>query len=162
MFTSAYMGAFHITFTFFASCSGGLIVIKFFLKTNTIKIAQLWLQWCRPAQAEDSVMAFGPLAANHFGARFAQISWAGAGLLPGNNGKGTPSIPQLYNRTLPREAASTWNHASFVPQVRACAGMCTHHPRTLCSRLPSDCKRLPMPCLLALPVVPLCPSLACL
>ena len=79
------------------------------------------------------MLAFGPLAANHFGARFAQISWAGAGILPGNNGKGTPSIPQLYNRTLPRESASTWNHASFVPQVRACAS----NTRALCAIAPA-------------------------
>ncbi|CAL8464289.1 g3824 [Coccomyxa elongata] len=73
---------------------------------------------CDPAfRSEDSVLAFGPLVANHFGARFAHIAWAGAGILQGNNGKGTPTIPQLYNRTFPREAGSTWDFASFVPQV---------------------------------------------
>ncbi|EIE18637.1 hypothetical protein COCSUDRAFT_45133 [Coccomyxa subellipsoidea C-169] len=73
---------------------------------------------CEPAfRAEDSVLAFGPLAANHFGARFAHIAWAGAGILPTNANKGTPSIPQLYNRTLPRDPSSNWDHATFVPQV---------------------------------------------
>ena len=76
------------------------------------------------SQAEDSVLAFGPLAANHFGARFAHIAWAGAGILPTNANKGTPSIPQLYNRTLPRDPSSDWDHATFVPQVRACDSMC--------------------------------------
>ncbi|BDA49842.1 probable acetylxylan esterase / glucomannan deacetylase [Coccomyxa sp. Obi] len=73
---------------------------------------------CDPIfRSEDSVLAFGPLAANHFGARFSQIAWAGAGVWPWNSGKGTPTIPQLYNRTFPLEAASTWDFASFVPQV---------------------------------------------
>lgn len=74
---------------------------------------------CFPAQAEDSVVAFGPLTANHFGARFAHIAWAGAGIFPttSGNGRGTPSIPQLYNRTLPRDPTPAWNAANFVPQA---------------------------------------------
>ena len=73
------------------------------------------------AQSEDSLLAFGPLVANHFGARFAHIAWAGAGVLPSSTNKGTPTIPQLYNRTFPRDASSTWDFASFVPQVQLAA-----------------------------------------
>ena len=32
-------------------------------------------------QAEDAVLAVGPLVANHFGARFALLAWSGAGIL---------------------------------------------------------------------------------
>jgi hypothetical protein len=69
-------------------------------------------------QVEDSVLAFGPLVANNFGARFAQIAWSGAGITtPG--GMGGPTIPQLYNRTLPTNASSQWDFSSFVPEVRS-------------------------------------------
>lgn len=32
-------------------------------------------------QAEDAVVAVGPLVANHFGAKFALLAWSGAGIL---------------------------------------------------------------------------------
>ena len=33
------------------------------------------------AQAQDSLLAVGPLTATHFGARFTQLAWTGAGIL---------------------------------------------------------------------------------
>lgn len=65
-------------------------------------------------------MAFGPLVANHFGARFAQIAWSGAGLMtPAKSGNGAvgPTILELYNRTVPTDASAKWDFSSFVPEV---------------------------------------------
>ena len=91
----------------------------------TLQTADIYQSAVLPIQAEDSLVAAGALAASHFGARWAQIAWSGAGILtPGGARVGAktgdatpPTIPQLYARTLPSDPSSQWSHASFVPQV---------------------------------------------
>lgn len=78
-------------------------------------------------QAEDSVLAFGPLVANHFGARFAQIAWSGAGMVkrPQSGSAFAPTIPELYNRTIPSDPSKKWDFSKFVPEVRAAQSLGT-------------------------------------
>ena len=81
---------------------------------------------CWSAQAQDSVLAVGALVATHFGARYAQIAWSGAGILvpgggrvAGGAGARNPTIPELYARAAPSDPTATWAPSSFVPQVRS-------------------------------------------
>ena len=69
-------------------------------------------------------MAVGALVATHYGARYAQIAWSGAGILvpgagrtAGSAGSRNPTIPELYGRASPSDATATWAPSSFVPQV---------------------------------------------
>ena len=92
---------------------------------------------CWSAQAQDSVLAVGALVATHFGARYAQIAWSGAGILvpgggrvAGGAGARNPTIPELYARAAP---------ATPPP----------HGPR------PASCRRCALPCCMGASLPPL-------
>ena len=67
-------------------------------------------------QAEDAVLAVGPLVANHFGARFALLAWSGAGILK----RGTPLCTIVYH-TLQPHSLLTFNHHRRCQQESASA-----------------------------------------
>ncbi|CAK0784600.1 hypothetical protein CVIRNUC_007804 [Coccomyxa viridis] len=81
------------------------------------------------SQTSDALLAYGPLVANHYGASFSLLAWSGAGILrkgnliyKGGGGedlliKAPPTIPELYLRTVASDPSSTFDQASFVPQV---------------------------------------------
>jgi lysophospholipase L1-like esterase len=60
---------------------------------------------------ENARLAYGALAARAFDADYVCIAWSGKTLWPKN------TIVELYDRTLPGDAHSKWDFASYQPQV---------------------------------------------
>ena len=60
---------------------------------------------------EDAYLSYGAVAARLLGANYTCIAWSGRKLWPDN------TIPEIYNRTLPQDAASRWDYARWTPDA---------------------------------------------
>jgi hypothetical protein len=69
---------------------------------------------------ESELLAYGALTAQALDAAVHVIAWSGKGMWRQFGDGSTPSplqMPDLYERTIPDDAASTWDHTAFVPEV---------------------------------------------
>lgn len=64
-----------------------------------------------PADKQNGYMVYGTIAARTFGGEAAVLAWSGRTLWPGN------TMPELYDRAIPQDAQSAWDHAKWVPGV---------------------------------------------
>ena len=68
---------------------------------------------------ENNAIAYGALTARALGADYACIAWSGKKLHPDN------TLPELYDRALPTDAASPYDLAAWVPDV-ILVNLCTN------------------------------------
>lgn len=64
-----------------------------------------------PADKQNGYMVYGTIAARTFGGEASVLAWSGRTLWPGN------TMPELYDRALPQDAQSVWDHKNWVPGV---------------------------------------------
>ncbi|MDE2127897.1 MAG: GDSL family lipase [Armatimonadetes bacterium] len=60
---------------------------------------------------EDAYLSYGAVAARLLGANYTCVAWSGRKLWPDN------TIPEIYNRTLPQDAASRWDYSRWTPSA---------------------------------------------
>lgn len=60
---------------------------------------------------ENAYLSYGAVAARAMDAEYTCVAWSGKKLWPDN------TIPELYDRALPTDPASTWNFAQWKPDV---------------------------------------------
>lgn len=60
---------------------------------------------------ENAYLSYGAIAARAMDAEYVCVAWSGKKLWPDN------TIPELYDRALPNDPASTWNFAQWKPDV---------------------------------------------
>lgn len=63
------------------------------------------------AKTENAYFAYGAVAARALNADYTCIAWSGKTMWPKN------TIPELYDRTLPLDASSTWDFRRWTPDV---------------------------------------------
>lgn len=70
-------------------------------------------------QNQDGYLAYGPLAARMLDAEVMIVAWSGKGMYrnrdDANDRKET--MPELFERTLPRNPQLRWDHAAWIPDV---------------------------------------------
>ncbi len=66
---------------------------------------------------ENEWLAWGSLTARALGAEHHTVAWSGKGVYRNGDGSMTELIPVLYDRTIPTDPNSTYDHASWVPEV---------------------------------------------
>jgi len=78
----------------------------------------------RPGQGnnrtnENGYLAYGPIAGRALGAETTLVCWSGKGMYRNRDAKNDrkDTIPELFDRTLPQDGDTTWDHASWVPDV---------------------------------------------
>ena len=72
-------------------------------------------------QTENHYLTYGAIAARALGAELVTVAWSGKGVIC-NYGDGADScnnnpMPVYYDRTLPNDAASKWDHSRFAPDA---------------------------------------------
>jgi lysophospholipase L1-like esterase len=68
-------------------------------------------------ETENNWLAYGPVTARALGADANIIAWSGIGAYQSYGGDKTNTMKDVYGRTIPTEAGSAWDFASFVPHV---------------------------------------------
>ena len=63
------------------------------------------------SETENAYLSYGAVAARAMDAEYVCVAWSGKKLWPNN------TIPELYDRALPTDPASTWNFAQWTPDV---------------------------------------------
>jgi lysophospholipase L1-like esterase len=66
---------------------------------------------------ENYDLTYGAVAARAVGAELITIAWSGKGMYRNYAGDTVDTMPILYGRTLPAQASSTWDYASWIPDV---------------------------------------------
>jgi lysophospholipase L1-like esterase len=66
---------------------------------------------------ENYDVTYGAVAARSLGADLITIAWSGKGMYRNFAGDTTETMPILYGRTLPDQAASTWDYSSWIPDA---------------------------------------------
>jgi lysophospholipase L1-like esterase len=75
-------------------------------------------------RAANAARSFGMLLGRWLKAQVHLVSYGGRGVMRDWQGQtNVPNAPQFFNRTLPDDPASTWNHADYVPDaIVVCLG----------------------------------------
>lgn len=66
---------------------------------------------------EDYFSGFASLSAAQLKAESQAVAWAGHGIMRNDSGNAENTIPELFERAIPTDAASRWEHAAFTPDV---------------------------------------------
>lgn len=66
---------------------------------------------------EDFFVGFAALTAKKLKADAQVVAWSGHGILRNDSGNDVNTLPKLFERALPKEAASVWDHERFSPDV---------------------------------------------
>jgi lysophospholipase L1-like esterase len=70
------------------------------------------------AYASNARLSYGYLLARRLGAEVSLVSYGGRGVFRDWQGiRNTANAPQFYERALPDDPASAWNHAAYVPDA---------------------------------------------
>ncbi len=69
------------------------------------------------AATENEYIAYGALTARALGADLHVIAWSGKGMYQNNDGTQTDTMPILWQRTIPTDAASVWTPSTWVPDA---------------------------------------------
>ncbi len=66
---------------------------------------------------ENHYLSYGAVTARALGAELITTAWSGKGMYRNYGGDMTDTMPTLYLRTLPDQAASVWSFATWTPDV---------------------------------------------
>lgn len=66
---------------------------------------------------ENHYLAYAPMTARRLHAEFIVTAWSGKGMYQNYGGDRDIQIPELYERTLPERAESTWDFKAWIPEV---------------------------------------------
>jgi lysophospholipase L1-like esterase len=66
---------------------------------------------------ENAYDAYGPVTSRAVSADLHLIAWSGKGLYQNDDGTMTETMPILWLRTIPTDATSMWNFASWIPDA---------------------------------------------
>jgi hypothetical protein len=66
---------------------------------------------------EDATVAYPFVMAELLDADVQVVAWQGKGIYQAYTGSTDDQIPDLFERTLPDDPASVWNHAAYVPDI---------------------------------------------
>lgn len=66
---------------------------------------------------EDYLRSFAAQTARQLKAEAHAIAWSGHGILRNDTGAADDTIPELFERAVPMDRSSTWDHAAFAPDV---------------------------------------------
>lgn len=69
------------------------------------------------AKTESEPAAWGALASAELGALHSTVAWSGMGVLRNDSGDKNNQMPVRYDRALPHDETSTWDHAKFHPEL---------------------------------------------
>jgi lysophospholipase L1-like esterase len=67
--------------------------------------------------AQNYYVAYGAVAARTLNADLITIAWTGKGMYRNSGGDMTNTMPDLYGLTLPDQATTKWNFASWIPDA---------------------------------------------
>jgi lysophospholipase L1-like esterase len=66
---------------------------------------------------ENNYLAYGPVAARQLGADVFVVAWSGIGAYRNYGGNMNDTMPDVYPRTIPSEAAPTWDFSAWIPHA---------------------------------------------
>jgi lysophospholipase L1-like esterase len=69
------------------------------------------------ADTENHTITYGAIAARNLNADLITVAWSGKGVIHNYGGDLVEPMPELYDRTLPTDAASSWDFSSWQADV---------------------------------------------
>lgn len=69
------------------------------------------------ASTENGAAAFGAVTAKNLDAAYSAVAWSGRGMRVNYGNAELPTIPDLYDLSRPTDPTSTWDFASYTPDV---------------------------------------------
>lgn len=66
---------------------------------------------------ENGFLAYSARTARNLNAEYRAVAWSGKGMYRNLSMDTTETLPYLYQRTLPVDTTSTWDHSRWAPQV---------------------------------------------